>query len=74
MGEDVDLDQIAQESFGFSGAHLESVSNEAAILALREEQPAISNRHFKEAVDKVMMGEKLDRKPNQDETLPDSGA
>jgi vesicle-fusing ATPase len=34
---------------------------------LREELPAISNRHFKEAVDKVMMGEKLDRKPNPDE-------
>ena len=34
---------------------------------MREEQPAISNLHFKEAVDKVMMGEKLDRKPNQDE-------
>jgi vesicle-fusing ATPase len=67
LGEDVDLDQVARESFGFSGAHLESVTNEAAILALREEQPTISNRHFKEAVDKVMMGEKLDRKPNQDE-------
>jgi vesicle-fusing ATPase len=67
LQEDVDLDQIAQESFGFSGAHLESVANEAAILALRENQPAISGRHFKEAVDKVMMGEKLDRKPNQDE-------
>ena len=67
LGEDVNLDQVAQESFGFSGAHLESVTNEAAILALREELPAISNRHFKEAVDKVMMGEKLDRKPNPDE-------
>jgi ATP-dependent metalloprotease FtsH len=67
LGEDVNLEQVAQESFGFSGAHLESVTNEAAILALREEQPTISNRHFKEAVDKVMMGEKLDRKPNQDE-------
>lgn len=67
LGDDVDLDQIAQESFGFSGAHLESVTNEAAILALRENLPIISNRHFKEAVDKVMMGEKLDRKPNQEE-------
>jgi vesicle-fusing ATPase len=67
VGEDVDLEQIAQESFGFSGAHLESVANEAAILALREGQPAISDRHFKEAVDKVMMGEKLDRKPGKDE-------
>ncbi len=67
LREDVDLDQIAQESFGLSGAHLESVTNEAAILALREDQPTISSLHFKEAVDKVMMGEKLDRKPNQEE-------
>ncbi len=67
LGDDVNLDQIAQESFGFSGAHLESVTNEAAILALRENLPLISQRHFKEAVDKVMMGEKLDRKPNQEE-------
>ena len=63
----MDLERIAQESFGFSGAHLESVTNEAAILAFRENLPIISNRHFKEAVDKVMMGEKLDRKPNQEE-------
>ena len=67
VGEDVDLEQLAHESFGLSGAHLESVTNEAAILALRENLPVISNRHFKEAVDKVMMGEKLDRKPNKDE-------
>lgn len=67
LGEDVDLEQIAHESFGFSGAHLESVTNEAAILALREEMSVITNRHFKEAVDKVMMGEKLDRKPNEEE-------
>ncbi len=67
LGEDVDLEKIAQESFGFSGAHLESVANEAAILALRENSLCISQHHFKEAVDKVMMGEKLDRKPNKEE-------
>ncbi|HHW41127.1 MAG TPA: AAA family ATPase [Syntrophomonadaceae bacterium] len=67
LADDVDLDKIAQETFGFSGAHLESVTNEAAILALREESPYIHQRHFKEAVDKVMMGEKLDRKPSKDE-------
>ncbi|MDH7578447.1 MAG: AAA family ATPase [Bacillota bacterium] len=67
LGEDVDLEKIAQESFGFSGAHLESVANEAAILALRENSSRIFQRHFKEAVDKVMMGEKLDRKPSEEE-------
>lgn len=67
LGEDVDLEKIAQESFGFSGAHLESVANEAAILALRENSQRIYQRHFKEAVDKVMMGEKLERKPSKEE-------
>lgn len=67
LADDVSLEKIAQESFGFSGAHLESVANEAAILALRDNSPLIHHRHFKEAVDKVMMGEKLDRKPNEEE-------
>lgn len=67
LADDVSLEHIAQESFGFSGAHLESVANESAILALRDKSPTIHNLHFKEAVDKVMMGEKLDRKPSDDE-------
>jgi len=63
----VDLEKIARETFGFSGAHLESLANEAAILALRENEATISEKHLVEAVDKVIMGEKLDRKPDQDE-------
>lgn len=61
MGPDADLSRVAQETFGFSGAHLESVCNEAAILALREGSTAISARHLAEATDKVLLGEKLDR-------------
>lgn len=67
LADDVSLEKIAQESFGFSGAHLESVANEAAILALREGSSLIHHKHFKEAVDKVMMGEKVDRKPSTEE-------
>lgn len=67
LADDVDLEKIAQETFGFSGAQLESVTNEAAILALREKSSYINQRHFKEAVDKVMMGEKIDRKPGREE-------
>lgn len=61
---DVDLDQIAKDTFGFSGAHLESVANEAAILALREKSIEISQKNFEEAVDKVMLGEKTNRDPS----------
>lgn len=63
----VDLAAIAQETFGFSGAHLESVANEAAILALRDGAKSIAQHHFREAVDKVMLGEKLERKPTAEE-------
>ncbi|MEW5952981.1 MAG: AAA family ATPase [Bacillota bacterium] len=63
MDEDVQLEVIAKETFGFSGAHLESVANEAAILAMREGCARIAHRHFHEAIDKVMMGDKLDRRP-----------
>lgn len=67
LGPDVRLEEIARETFGFSGAHLESLCNEAAILAMREGCTAVHHRHFKEAVDKVMLGEKIDRKPSADE-------
>lgn len=67
LAEDVDLDQIAHETFGFSGAHLESLTNEAAIFALREESKVIVQKHLREAVEKVMLGEKLDRRPTADE-------
>ncbi len=61
------LDDIASATFGFSGAHLESLTNEAAILALRENADSITNRHFHEAIDKVILGEKLDKKPAREE-------
>ncbi|MGI5911784.1 MAG: AAA family ATPase [Syntrophomonadaceae bacterium] len=61
------LDEIARATFGFSGAHLESLANEAAILALREGSQKIENRHFNEAIDKVIMGEKLERTPSPKE-------
>ncbi|MBE3574658.1 MAG: AAA family ATPase, partial [Firmicutes bacterium] len=67
LAPDVDLAQVAAETFGFSGAHLESVANEAAILAMRQGQDQIHAEHFREAVEKVMMGERLDRHPTAGE-------
>lgn len=58
---DVNLDRLARDTYGFSGAHLESLCNEAAILALRARKTTIGNVEFYEAVDKVLLGEKLDR-------------
>jgi len=65
--DDVDLSSVAQETFGFSGAQLESVANEAAILAMREQRQRILHRHFTDAIDKVIMGEKLECRPANDE-------
>jgi len=67
LAEGIDLDKIARETFGFSGAHLESLANEAAILAMREGKEVIEQRHFEEAIEKVIMGEKLERRPNPED-------
>lgn len=64
---EVDLRQVAKETFGFSGAYLENMCNEAAILAMRDNKNRISQKHFMEAIDKVILGEKLDRKPKKEE-------
>lgn len=64
---EVRLEEIAKETYGFSGAHLENLVNEAAILAFREGARTIEPRHFKEGIEKVMMGEKLDRSPSAEE-------
>ena len=67
LADDVILQNIAQETFGFSGAHLESLANEAAISALREKKKVLEKKHFSEAIDKVIMGEKMDRCPDKEE-------
>lgn len=67
LDSDVVLEELAKETFGFSGAHLESLANEAAIYAFREKSSLIKMVHFKEAIDKVIMGEKLDKRPNAEE-------
>ncbi len=67
LAADVDLDRIARDTFGFSGAHLESLTNEAAILAMRQGLDEVGERCFREAVDKVLLGEKLERHPSVEE-------
>ena len=52
----VDLDALAKRTPGFSGADLENVLNEAAILAVREKKNKIGMPQIDEAIDRVMMG------------------
>ena len=56
LAPDVNLDNIARRTPGFSGADLENVLNEAAILTVREKQDAINMTILDEAIDRVMMG------------------
>lgn len=67
LQEGVDLDKIAEESYGFSGAQLESVMNEAAIYAMRDEVDKITQGHLSMAIDKVLMGEQTDRQAAEEE-------
>ena len=56
LGPDVDLRTIAQTSSGFTGADLENLLNEAALLAVRKGQKAITEDNIEEATIKVVMG------------------
>jgi len=67
LAADVCLEDIASDTMGFSGAHLESLANEAAISALRDQKDEITNLHLRSAIDKIIMGEKLDRLPCPEE-------
>jgi vesicle-fusing ATPase len=67
LSPEVSIDTLARETFGLSGAHLESLCNEAAILALRKGNEAISQDDLEEALDKILMGEKLEKLPSPEE-------
>ena len=56
LGEDVDLGSLARGTPGFTGADLENLLNEAALLAARRRMRFITMAEMEEAVLKVMMG------------------
>ena len=56
LDNDVSLDVLAKRTPGFSGADLENLLNEAALLAVRRNLPAITMAEIDEATDRVLMG------------------
>lgn len=56
LGDDIDLKQIAQTTAGFTGADLENLLNEAAILAARENRAYIMQNDIKKSFVKVGIG------------------
>jgi len=56
LADEVDLLEIAHQTYGFSGAHLANLTNEAAIQAMRRGDEYIGQKDFLESIDKVQLG------------------
>jgi cell division protease FtsH len=56
LSDDIDLDKIARGTPGMSGADLENLANEAALIAIRSNKDRIDTDCFEEARDKILMG------------------
>lgn len=56
IGQDVNLDVIAQRTPGFTGADLSNLVNEAALLTARKDKKAINMPEMEEAAERVIMG------------------
>ena len=56
LASDVNLEELSKRCPGFSGADLENVLNEGAILAVRENRKEVTMADLGEAIDRVMMG------------------
>jgi cell division protease FtsH len=68
LADDVDLEKIAQQTPGFTGADLANVVNEAALLAARKRKKTVAQEDFTEAVDRIVGGlEKKNRLINPKE-------
>jgi cell division protease FtsH len=68
IAKDVDLKVVAQRTPGLVGADLANIANEAAIIAVRDNQKAVAARHFEAAIDRVLTGpEKKSRTLNEPE-------
>ncbi|MGP1436394.1 MAG: ATP-dependent zinc metalloprotease FtsH [Phocaeicola sp.] len=56
MDETVDIDLLARQTPGFSGADIANVCNEAALIAARHSKKAISKQDFSDAIDRIVGG------------------
>lgn len=54
VSSDVDLDVLSKQLSGFTGADIESVVNESALIAAMHNEEVITNAHIEEAIDKVV--------------------
>ncbi|GAB4159801.1 MAG: ATP-dependent zinc metalloprotease FtsH [Planctomycetaceae bacterium] len=67
LAEDVDLEEIAAGTIGFSGADLKNLVNEAALNATRADKKRVEMDDFEKARDKVLMGTAREENLNEHE-------
>ena len=56
LSPDVSLEELAQTTPGFSGADLKNLVNEAALLAARREEDAVTQKDFLDSLEKIVLG------------------
>jgi cell division protease FtsH len=67
LAEDVDLESIARQMTGMTGADLRNLCNEAALLATREGKLRVERTDFERAADRVMIGPKREEVLTEDD-------
>ncbi len=67
LSDDVNLDEIAGGTIGFSGADLKNLVNEAALHAARENKSVVERIDFESAKDKIVMGAQREEMLTEDE-------
>lgn len=67
LAQDVDLENLASRTVGFSGADLKNLVNEAALLAAREKKKKVSAEQFDIARDKILLGHKREEMMSEEE-------
>ena len=67
LADDVNLEIIAREMLGMTGADLRNLSNEAALLAVREDRNKVLHQDFERAADRVIRGPKREEILTQDD-------
>ena len=67
LEDDVDLENLAARTVGFSGADLKNLVNEAALLAARQQKSKVSAEDFDSARDKILLGHEREEIINEEE-------
>jgi cell division protease FtsH len=67
LSDDINLELIAREMIGMTGADLRNLANEAALLATRHNKPKITHIDFEHAADRILIGPKREEVLTQED-------